>query len=253
MPRPAPSDRMDPAVVVPLVASAAVLGVSHGLEPDHAAGVLSLSTKAGGAGRSALIGAAFGAGHVVLVGVWLVVARTALALPVVGDAMAVVGTAVAGAMLLGLSTVLAYSGLRSVIHAHRHRHGPGQPAHSHVHVHLPGPVADRLGLASHDHEHSVRSYLVVGVIGALFTLSPPVSMLAFLAVVTPNAEPSSLAVVVAAYALAITATMAAVGGGVGALVRPLQARSARTVGAVHLTAGLAVFATAVWVLTGAIP
>lgn len=242
---------MEPAAVVPLAASAAVLGVSHGLEPDHAAGVLSLSTDAGGMGRSALIGAAFAAGHVLLVGLWLLVARSVLSVPAVADAMDAVGTVVVGVVLLGLSAVLAYSGLRSMVHTHRHRHGAGEPAHTHAHVHLPGPLAGRLG--GHDHGHSVRSYLAVGTVGALFTLSPPVSMLAFLAVVVPNAAPPTLAVVVAAYAAAIVGTMAAVGGGVGGLVRPLRARSRRMVGAVHLAAGIAVFASAAWVLAGAAP
>lgn len=244
---------MEPAAVVPLAASAAVLGVTHGLEPDHAAGILSLSTEADGAGRSALIGAAFAAGHVLLVWVWLLVARLVIAIPTIRDTMAVVGTIVVGVVLLGLSATLTYSGLRSVVHTHQHRHGPTEPAHAHVHLHLPGPVASQFELAGHDHGHSPRSYLAVGVVGALFTLSPPVSMLAFLAVVAPSATPPTLAVIVAAYAVAIVGTMAAVGGGVGALIRPLRARSRRTVGAVHLAAGVAVFASAVWVLADAAP
>lgn len=242
---------MEPAAVLPLVAAATVLGVTHGLEPDHAAGVLSLSSGTTGVRRSAMIGAAFAAGHVLLVGLWLLVARAVLSVPALSTAMDAVGTVVVGVVLLGLSAVLAYSGLRSMVHTHRHRHGADGPAHTHVHVHLPGPLAGRL--RGHDHGHSARSYLAVGIVGALFTLSPPVSMLAFLAVVVPNAGPPTLAAVVAAYAAAIVGSMAAVGGGVGVLVRPLRRRSRRAVGAAHLAAGLAVLASAVWVLAGAAP
>ena len=56
-----------------------------------------------------------------------------------------------------------------------------------------------------------------GVVGALFTLSPPLSMIAFAATLFP-ADPELVAVAVAAYAVIITATMSALGAGVGALV-----------------------------------
>ena len=59
-----------------------------------------------------------------------------------------------------------------------------------------------------------------GVVGALFTLSPPLSMIAFAATLFP-ADPELVAVAVAAYAVVITATMSALGAGVGALVAGL--------------------------------
>ena len=62
--------------------------------------------------------------------------------------------------------------------------------------------------------------LRTGVVGALFTLSPPLSMIAFAATLFP-ADPELVAVAVAAYAVVITATMSALGAGVGALVAGL--------------------------------
>lgn len=119
-----------------VIATAALLGASHAVEPDHLAGIVEVSGGADGT-RGAAVGAWFALGHVVL---------------------------------------------------------------------------------------------VVGLVGAAFTLSPPLTMLGFLTVVLPRVGPAGVGMAVGTYAVAIVATMAAVGvvggtavGSLGGLDRRLAA------------------------------
>jgi nickel/cobalt exporter len=122
-----------------VLATASLLGVTHALEPDHVAGIYSLTGQYGDSRLSALAGVCFSLGHVALVVCWLVVAH----------------------LLLGvLGGVLTVRGVRGAMSTHA-RDGHGEP-----HLHLP-----LLG-DSHDHDHTARAYLRTGVVGALFTFSP---------------------------------------------------------------------------------
>jgi hypothetical protein len=249
--------------------TAGVLGVTHAIEPDHVAGISSLTSRYGDARLSAVVGACFSVGHVVLVVAWLAVGYVVLgrtSYPAVFDTVGTLGVAV----VLGvLGTVMAVSGLRSAIHTHRHEHD--SEVHSHTHVHLPllgdadhghgdESASDYLQKAptaghthgDHDHGHGVTSYLKTGLVGALFTLSPPLSMIAFSATLFPNLGADAVALAVVAYAISITATMSAIGAGVGAIVG-VVALSPRVQGTVRALGGGLVVAFAGLLLIDALP
>jgi hypothetical protein len=231
------------------VATAAALGVTHAIEPDHVAGVASLTGRYGDARLSAVVGACFAAGHVALVIAWLAVGYLLLGRTSFAGVYDAVGAAGVALLLGGLGAAMTVGGLRSFVHTHEHDHGEG--AHSHHHVHLPGlgswgtrahahgpgPGADDDAGAApphdHDHDHTLRSYLATGLVGALFTLSPPISMIVFAASVLPSHGPAVVALSVAAYTAGIAGTMGALGAGVGTLFgavadRPRLHATART-------------------------
>jgi nickel/cobalt exporter len=223
------------------VATAGVLGVTHAIEPDHVAGISSLTAAQGDSRLSALAGACFSLGHVALVVAWLGVASLLLGrtgFPPVYDHF---GTLGAGLVLGLLGAAMAAAGVRRVLRAEVHTHD-GTP-HSHPHLHLPLP-----GFDAHDHAHGARSYLKTGLVGALFTLSPPVSMLVFTATLLPGAGAGVVSVAVLSYAVAITATMSLLGAGVGAAFGRLGERGDRLHAAAQAVAGVAVVGLATLLL-----
>ncbi|WP_435194650.1 hypothetical protein [Natronomonas sp. EA1] len=193
-----------------LLVAAAALGITHAAEPDHVAGIISLGSE-GGRKRAALVGASFAAGHVLLVLAWLTVA-TVLAARLPLDRLDAVGGSVLGGCLLLVSLFVARSGVRTLRGERGHDHGATRGAR-----HLP-------------HAEGTRGLLVVSVTGALFTLSPPVSMLAF---VTGVLSTGAALAVVAAYAVAITGGMVAVGLLAGVAFERLDGR---TLGGAQLVA-----------------
>jgi len=228
--------------VLGALATAGALGVTHALEPDHVAGISSLTGRYGDSRLSALVGVCFSAGHVALVMVWLAVAYLVLgnaAFPAILDT---VGTLVVSVALGVFGGLLAVRGYRAVArdHAHDHTHSYGRHDHGHdhhePHVHLPL-------VGGHDHTHGTRAYLKTGLLGALFTLSPPLSMIAFLGTVIPAQGFPAAGLSVAAYAVGITATMGAIGAGVGGLFG-LSRRHGRLSGLLRLVTGVAVVALA---------
>ena len=231
------------ATLIGALATAGVLGVTHAVEPDHVAGIASLTGRFGDARLSALVGACFSLGHVALVigwlgGGYLLLQRTTF--PAAFDLVGTLGVAV----LLGLlGTTLAVGGLRRIRHAHAHEHDG--TVHSHAHLHL--PLVD-----GHDHDHTVRAYLKTGVVGALFTLSPPLSMLAFSSTLF-SSDAELVAVAVGVYAVSITVTMSALGAGAGAVFERTSRVNSRVHGGVQALAGVLVVGTAVSVLVGVGP
>lgn len=204
------------ATILGALATAGVLGVTHAIEPDHVAGISSLTSQYGDSRLSAIVGACFSLGHVALVVVWLGVGYLLLgttSFPPVFDLIGTAGVVVLLGLLGGLMTV---GGVRSMVHAHEHDHG--DRSHSHPHLHLSVLDPRTQGESEHDHAHGVSRYLATGLVGALFTLSPPLSMIAFSSTLVPQYGAGVVALAVAAYALAITTTMSAIGAGVGSLV-----------------------------------
>lgn len=204
------------ATILGALATAGVLGVTHAIEPDHVAGISSLTSQYGDSRLSAVVGACFSLGHVALVIVWLGVGYLLLgatSFPPVFDLIGTAGVVVLLGLLGGLLTV---GGVRSIVHAHEHDHG--DRSHSHPHLHLAVLDPHTRGGSDHDHEHGVSRYLATGLVGALFTLSPPLSMIAFSSTLIPQYGASVVALAVAAYALAITTTMSAIGAGVGSVL-----------------------------------
>jgi hypothetical protein len=221
------------ATVVAALATAGALGVTHAIEPDHVAGISSLTSGYGDSRLSALVGACFSLGHVALVVAWLAVAAVVLDRTSFAPALDAVGSVAVGAVLGLLGATMAVGGLRRVVRVGNHDHG--DHTHSHPHLDLPLP-----GFDGTDHDHGTVAYLKTGLVGALFTLSPPVSMIVFASTLLPDYGGGVVALAVATYAVAITATMSLLGAGVGALFGLTRGRNGRLYGLVRAVAGLAV-------------
>jgi ABC-type nickel/cobalt efflux system permease component RcnA len=255
------------STVLGAVVTGAVLGITHAIEPDHVAGVASLTGRSGGRRRSTIVGTCFALGHVVLVLAWLLLGYVVLGRTAFGRLFDVVGT-LGVAVLLGLlGATMTVGGLRSFVHRHEHAHEDGD-LHAHRHVHLPfvgeGSTQDHADphgsgpqetariegfdtAAGHEHDHSIRQYLLTGILGALFTLSPPLSMIAFTATMLPTGGPMAVAASIAAYTIGIAATMGSLGAGVGTMVEVTADRPAVYSG-FRTVAGVLVLAVAVGVV-----
>lgn len=223
-----------------VLASAAVLGVTHGFEPDHAAGISALTSDADGWIHAALVGASFAVGHVVVVLVWLAGLRalggTLSAVPGVAET---VGTVVPAVVLSGVALLLATTGLRRVRGRSPHPHrgetdGPVGWVLARVHHRLHG----------HDHE-TAGDYLRTGVVGSAFALSPPVSMLALVSAVLPTAGAALTLSAVAVYAVGLTLSMVAVGAGLAGAFGVAGRRGRRAHGTLEVAAGVVVLGFAV--------
>jgi nickel/cobalt exporter len=240
------------------LATAGLLGVTHAVEPDHVAGISAVTSDYGDSRLSALVGACFSLGHVALVVAWLVGGYLLLGRTSFPAALDAVGTAGVAVLLGVLGGAMVVGGLRSILHTHDH----GGAAHAHPHVHLPlvgavghahdesGPDADD-GRAPGDsgrdtdaREHTVGAYLRTGLVGALFTLSPPVSMIVFATTLFPDYGTGVVALAVVTYAVAITATMSLLGAGAGVLFGLVGQRGANVHAAARVVAGVAIAAFA---------
>lgn len=189
-----------------VVATAALLGATHAVEPDHLAGIVGVSGAAGGP-RGATVGAWFAAGHVALVAGWLALGTVLLdGLPA---GTGPVGDATLGLVLLATGTLVGRDAVRTyraTVRGRGHDHAPPFPAR-----------ADG---------GSVR-FLGVGLVGAAFTLSPPLTMLGFLTGVLPRVGATGAWAAVGTYAVVIVTTMAAVGAVGGAGVGSLASHDRR--------------------------
>ncbi|MFB6127339.1 MAG: hypothetical protein ABEJ79_08635 [Halolamina sp.] len=256
---------------LPILLAAATLGVTHGIEPDHAAGISALTGDADGPLEGALVGAVFAVGHVIVVVGWVAVltvlgAGAGAAPAVLGR----VGSLSAGTVLAGVAVLLAAAGSRrlrglvavpspatatgpverTLATAHRTLHG-----HSHDGDRAHGGAGGRARGHGHggsdDGDDDAQSGDVsapglarTGAVGSLFALSPPVSMLVFVSAALPTAGPGGAVVGVAAYAVAITATLAVVGSGVGSVAAVADAGGRRLRAAFELGAAGVAFAVA---------
>jgi len=225
------------SATVAALTTAGLLGVTHAVEPDHVAGISSLTSEYGDSRLSALAGACFSLGHVALVVAWLAIAYAVFgrtSFPAVFDAAGTVGV---GVVLGLLGTAMALGGLRGVVRTGEHDHDDRR--HSHPHLGLP-----LAGFDAGDHAHGTRAYLKTGLVGALFTLSPPVSMMVFAATLFPDYGGGVVALAVLTYGVAITATMSAIGAGAGAAFGATKQRGGQFHAVAKLVAGVAVAALA---------
>lgn len=235
---------MTSATLISAFVTAGVLGITHGIEPDHIAGISSLAGEAGGSRLSAIVGACFSLGHVVLVVVWLAVIVFFSGLDALPPGLDIFGTVGAALLLAVLGTVMVVGGLWVVVRTDEYSHG--SMTHEHPHLHL--PLA-----GGGDHDHDVSSYLTTGLLGAMFTLSPPLSMIAFAGTLFPQHSLSTVGFAVAVYAVSITFTMSAIGAGVGATLDTAQSLDTRAYGAIRTVAGIAVVSLAVVMLGSTLP
>lgn len=263
-----------------LLLTAGALGLTHGLEPDHVAGITALTHEAGDPKLSALVGGCFAVGHAILVVIWIAIAYLFLGVTSFPQVFEQVGLLLVGVLLSVLGLYLGITGTRRLIHKHDHDHGDGP--HTHYHLHLPAFLrssADDPGEPVHDHDpqtqsssphthdhgshtqdhgphahdHGLLEYLKIGTIGALFTLSPPVSMIAFISVTMSKHTDPLIVGVVAAYTVSIVATMAAIGAGAGSLFLFSKAKGRRVHAISQMVASVIVFAYAVHLLAGVVP
>jgi len=234
------------AMLVAALATAGALGVTHAIEPDHVAGISSLTSEYGDSRLSALVGACFSLGHVALVVGWLAVASLLLGRTSFDPTLDAVGTLGVGIILGLLGASLTVGGLKRVLHTDEHEHG--DVTHSHPYLHLPLP-----GVGGHDHDHTTAAYLKTGLVGALFTLSPPVSMIVFVSTLLPRHDVATVALAVVTYGVAITATMSLLGAGAGALFGLVRERTATAHGTAQVVAGVAVAVLAGSLLLESIP
>lgn len=239
------------------LATAGLLGVTHAVEPDHVAGIVSLTSRYGDARRSGVAGVCFSAGHVILVMAWLTVGYLLFGYTEFPAVFHRVGAVGAGLLLCVLGGVLVLSGGRRLAHAHSHAHGHDGKHHSHAHTHTPLSGGHEHPGASvrdvdHSHDHTARAYLKTGVVGALFTLSPPLSMIVFSATLF-SAGPELIVAAAVAYAVSITGTMGALGAGIGAFFRRAGELNARVHAGVRMLTGGLVLGLAVSSLGGSVP
>lgn len=243
---------MDLTTGAGLLVAASVLGVTHGIEPDHVAGISALTHEVGDPRLSALVGGCFAVGHAALVVVWIALAMAVFGTTSFPPMFEQIGMVFVGVVLGLLSLYLGLTGSRKLLHRHRHDHDEGP--HAHYHLHLPAflrPATE--GHGEHSHDHDVFAYLKIGTVGALFTLSPPVSMIGFVSITMAGSTPAVLTGVVAAYTVAIVATMTIVGGGAGALFRLTKERGERLHAVSQIVASVLVLAFAVNVLATVVP
>ena len=225
-----------------VVALAGLFGVTHAIEPDHVAGISAVTSEYGDSHLSMLAGACFALGHVGLVVCWVVLGYLLLGrstFPAVFDTVGSVGV---GILLGVLGAMMAVRGIQRVIHTHPHEHGDHTHRHPHLHL-LPGR-------ADHEHDHSAGDFLKTGVVGALFTLSPPLSMVGFSATLSPTFGPSAVALAVVVYAVAITGTMGLLGAGVGVVFNLFDEVGDRPYAACQILVGVVLAALSVSVLSG---
>ena len=229
--------------------TAGLLGITHGIEPDHVAGITALTHEAGDPKLSALVGGCFAAGHALLVVVWIAGAYLLFgttSFPAVFDQF---GALFVGVVLALLSLYLGVTGTRKLVHRHQHDHS--DDLHSHYHIHLPASIRPSGGdHGEHGHDHGIVEYLKIGTVGALFTLSPPVSMIAFISVTVADTGSTLMIGVVAAYAVSIIATMAVIGGGAGSVFQLSKARGERFHAISQVVASVIVLGFAVNVFAG---
>jgi ABC-type nickel/cobalt efflux system permease component RcnA len=240
----APSDgcRFVTLIFLAPLLTAGVLGVTHAIEPDHVAGISSLTSRFESPRLSAAVGACFSLGHAALVVAWLAIGyfvfgRTRY--PAVFDT---VGTVVVALVLGAIGALMTVRGLRSLYHVYQHSHAHDGVAHGHTHTHTD----------HEDHDHTAGTYLKTSLTGALFTLSPPLSMIVFASSLFSEYGGRTVALAVIVYTVAITATMSAIGAGVGSVVAHTD-RASRSYHIARAAGGLLIFALALSLVVGSFP
>jgi hypothetical protein len=234
--------------------TAGVFGLTHAVEPDHVAGISSLTSEYRDSRLAAMVGACFSLGHVLLVVLWLSVAYLLVDSVTFDPIFAAAGTVGVGVVLGVLGATMVAGGLWTVLTTDEHDHH--DVTHSHLHLHLPRlPGSDGQTEANHTHEHGhgAIAYLKTGIVGALFTLSPPVSMIVFSSTLLSTSGPTIVSLAVVTYGIAITATMSLVGAGTGVLFDFTHERGPTVYGVVQVVAGLAVAVLAGSLLVEAVP
>lgn len=156
MPPPAPTWSATSTLLLALL-----FGLKHALDADHLAAVSTIVSQRRGVGRAAVVGAAWGAGH--LLALWLV------ALPVLFWRIPIAPSIENGLELL-VAAVLVFIGIEALwnlwrgahLHVHVHEHGGHRHWHPHFHAGAAGPHGREQHAA-----HAVRRPLLIGMLHGL--------------------------------------------------------------------------------------
>jgi ABC-type nickel/cobalt efflux system permease component RcnA len=213
-----------------------VLGLRHALDPDHVVAVTALASEKAGVRRTSMIGAFWGLGHALSLGVagGVILALRLTVPPALGTAL----ESVVAVMLIGLGALAVRRALRSRLHAHPHDHD-GR-VHVHFHAHGPGE-AER-----HDHRHLLRGGLRPFVVGLVHGLAGS----AGLALLALGAAPSLMAglAYIAMLGLGSLAGMLVLSALMSLPLAYLEARYSAFHRGVQLVAGLASVGLGVYLL-----
>jgi len=213
-----------------------VMGLRHALDPDHVVAVTALATQKKGWRRTSLVGAFWGMGHALSLGV---VGGAVLALrlevpPSVADAL----EAAVAVMLVGLGAVAVRRALRWRLHAHPHAHDGS--VHVHFHAHPRGAEE------AHQHAHALRDGLRPFLVGLVHGLAGSAG-LALLALGAAPSLSAGLAYILM-LGLGSIAGMLILSGLLSLPLAYLEARYAAFHRGVQLAAGAASVAFGLWLL-----
>jgi len=138
-----------------------VLGLRHALDPDHVVAVTTLASQRVGWRRTSLVGAIWGLGHALslgLVGGVILVLRLSVP-PAVSDFL----EALVGVMLVALGALALRRAAALRVHAHPHEHDGS--THVHLHAHR------REEPQAHHHPHPLRGGLRPFLVGLVHGLA----------------------------------------------------------------------------------
>ena len=138
-----------------------VLGLRHALDPDHVVAVTTLASQKTGLRRTSLVGAFWGLGHALTLGV-VGGAILMLRLTVPPGVSAFLESLVA-VMLVVLGVLGLRKAIRWRVHAHPHQHDGATHVHFHAHERAKAPV--------HQHAHPLQGGLRPFLVGTVHGLA----------------------------------------------------------------------------------
>jgi len=155
-----------PGMLATIVGVGFVLGLRHALDPDHVVAVTALASQRAGVFRTSLVGAFWGLGHALSLGL-AGAAILVLRLSVPPGLSAALESAVA-VMLMVLGALAIRRALRFRLHAHPHEHDGATHVHFHAH---PRAVAREHRSGPHQHPHPLRGGLRPFLVGTVHGLA----------------------------------------------------------------------------------
>ena len=138
-----------------------VLGLRHALDPDHVVAVTTLASQKIGLRRTSLVGAFWGLGHALALGVagGVILALRLTVPPAASHAL----EALVAVMLVVLGTLALRRALRWKLHAHPHQHDGTTHVHFHAHRRQETQV--------HRHPHPLQGGLRPFLVGLVHGLA----------------------------------------------------------------------------------
>jgi ABC-type nickel/cobalt efflux system permease component RcnA len=213
-----------------------VLGLRHALDPDHVVAVTTLASQKIGLRRTSLVGAFWGLGHALSLGVVggaLLVMRLRLP-PAVSAAL----ESVVAVMLVVLGALALRKALRWRVHAHPHQHDGTTHVHFHAHARQEAQV--------HHHPHPLQGGLRPFLVGTVHGLAGS----AGLALLALGAAPSLTAGIayLVVFGIGSIAGMLLLSALMSVPLAYIEARYATLHRAVQVTAGAASVAFGLYLL-----